>query len=79
MFIKDMIEYLLSAAIALIIVILIKRYVNGPSHNYSHLCLKGKYAIITGGNSGIGAETVKSLALLGCSIIIGARDQQTAQ
>jgi hypothetical protein len=58
---------------------IIKRYVNGPIYDYPHVCLKGRYAVVTGGNSGIGGETAKSLALLGCSVIIGARDGQTAQ
>lgn len=36
--------------------------------------LKGKVAVVTGGNSGIGKETAKGLAKMGCHVIIGARD-----
>ena len=35
--------------------------------------LKGKTAIVTGGNSGIGLETVKALASVGCRIILCSR------
>ena len=38
--------------------------------------LKGKVAVVTGANSGIGKETAKGLAKLGCHVIIGARDIQ---
>lgn len=36
--------------------------------------LTGKTAIVTGGNSGIGYETVKTLADAGAHVIVGARD-----
>ncbi len=35
--------------------------------------LTGKLAVVTGGNSGIGAETAKVLALAGCRVIISSR------
>jgi NAD(P)-dependent dehydrogenase (short-subunit alcohol dehydrogenase family) len=36
--------------------------------------LTGKIAVVTGGNSGIGYETVKALAQAGAQVIVGARD-----
>jgi NAD(P)-dependent dehydrogenase (short-subunit alcohol dehydrogenase family) len=36
--------------------------------------LTGKIALVTGGNSGIGYETVKTLAAAGAQVVVGARD-----
>jgi len=36
--------------------------------------LRGKIALVTGGNSGIGYETVKTLAAAGAQVVVGARD-----
>lgn len=36
--------------------------------------LRGKVAVITGGNTGIGKETALELARQGCTVVIGARD-----
>ncbi|HEU4552713.1 MAG TPA: SDR family NAD(P)-dependent oxidoreductase [Chitinophaga sp.] len=36
--------------------------------------LTGKTALVTGGNSGIGYETVKTLAAAGAQVVVGARD-----
>ncbi|TDW96255.1 SDR family NAD(P)-dependent oxidoreductase [Dinghuibacter silviterrae] len=36
--------------------------------------LTGKIAVVTGGNSGIGFETVKTLAEIGAQVVVGARD-----
>lgn len=36
--------------------------------------LTGKIALVTGGNSGIGYETVKALADRGAQVVVGARD-----
>ncbi len=41
--------------------------------------LKGKTAIVTGGNSGIGLETVKTLANAGATVIVPARDIDKAR
>lgn len=41
--------------------------------------LKGKVAVVTGGNSGIGLETVKALAYAGCRVIMGSRSIEAGQ
>ena len=41
--------------------------------------LQGKRALVTGGASGIGAETVRALAAKGTEVIIAARNQQQAE
>ena len=38
------------------------------------LDLSGKVAVVTGGNSGIGFETAKTLAEAGARVVVGARD-----
>lgn len=40
--------------------------------------LNGKVAIVTGCNSGIGKETVKDLAKLGCRVIMACRNMKEA-
>ena len=41
--------------------------------------LRGKIAIVTGGNTGIGLETVKTLARAGATVIVPARDVEKAK
>ena len=41
--------------------------------------LKGKVAIVTGGNAGIGLETTKVLAAAGATVIVPARDTEKAK
>jgi NAD(P)-dependent dehydrogenase (short-subunit alcohol dehydrogenase family) len=41
--------------------------------------LKGKIAIVTGGNAGIGLETTKVLAAAGATVIVPARDTEKAK
>src|SRR5215831_16491964 len=41
--------------------------------------LNGKIALVTGGNSGIGYETVKTLADAGAVVVVGARDAGKAE
>ena len=52
---------------------LIRRYVaGGKCHVKKNLT--GRVAVVTGGNTGIGKETVRKLAEYDCKVIIGARD-----
>ena len=44
-----------------------------PSNN-----MYGKVVVITGGNTGIGYETAKSLAILGAHVIIACRSEERA-
>ena len=41
--------------------------------------LSGKSAIVTGGNSGIGLETCKALALAGCQVTLCSRSRSAAE
>lgn len=41
--------------------------------------LTGKIAIVTGGNTGIGLETTKTLAAAGATVIVAARDTEKAK
>ncbi|WP_423129298.1 SDR family NAD(P)-dependent oxidoreductase [Gaoshiqia sp. Z1-71] len=43
------------------------------------ICLEGKTAIVTGGNTGIGLETTKILASAGAVVIVPARDTDKAE
>lgn len=52
---------------------------NTPQAPFLEHSLDGKLAFITGGNSGIGFETAKSLALQGCEVIILCRNPKKAE
>ncbi len=41
--------------------------------------MRGKIAIVTGGNTGIGLETTKTLAVAGATVIVPARDIEKAK
>eukprot|EP00930_Biecheleria_cincta_P076243 TRINITY_DN63459_c0_g1_i1.p1 TRINITY_DN63459_c0_g1~~TRINITY_DN63459_c0_g1_i1.p1 ORF type:complete len:376 (+),score=70.51 TRINITY_DN63459_c0_g1_i1:19-1146(+) len=41
--------------------------------------LAGKVAVVTGGNSGIGLETVKALAFAGCKVVLASRSVDAGQ
>ena len=56
-----------------------KKWVDGPRYLVPSLDLKGKYAVVTGGNTGIGFEVVKELAMLDCHVTIGARNKAMAE
>jgi NAD(P)-dependent dehydrogenase (short-subunit alcohol dehydrogenase family) len=66
-------------AVVIVALYFIKQHFRGGKYRHQDIDLKGKTAVITGGNSGIGAETVKYMVSLGCSVIIGARDRKTAE
>lgn len=61
------------------LIVILKLYFRGGQYTIPKVDLSGKYAVVTGGNSGIGAETVKVLCSLGCQVIIGARNRETAE
>ncbi len=63
----------------LLVLALIKWYFRGGRFTVPQVDLSGSFAVVTGGNSGIGAETVRELAKLGCEVVIGARNKQTAE
>jgi len=50
----------------------------GARLSYPTIDLSGKVAIVTGGNTGIGYETAKALALMGAHTIIACRSQEKA-
>jgi retinol dehydrogenase-13 len=52
---------------------LLKRFINGGV-NPHQVSLDGKTVVVTGGNTGIGIETVKSLALMGAHVVLACRD-----
>ena len=68
------------ALVVVVVLILLNKFFNGGSFTIpAGLSLESKCAVVTGGNSGIGAETARQLSELGCSVIIGARDRKTAE
>ena len=50
----------------------------GASLSYPDVDLSGKVAVVTGGNTGIGYETAKVLAVKGAQTIIACRSEERA-
>ena len=48
----------------------------GAKLAYPRVELKDKVAIVTGGNTGIGYETAKALAIMGAHTIIACRSEE---
>jgi NAD(P)-dependent dehydrogenase (short-subunit alcohol dehydrogenase family) len=72
-------DLLIFTSILVLAVLVLKAFFRGGHFKVPKVDLAGKYAVVTGGNSGIGAETVKVLCGLGCEVIIGARSKETAE
>ena len=51
----------------------------GGKLSHPQVDLKDKIAIVTGGNTGIGYETAKALALMGAYTIIACRSEERGQ
>ncbi len=49
------------------------------SNVVSDLDLKGRYAVVTGGHSGLGLETTKALTAVGVDVLVAARNPEAAQ
>lgn len=51
----------------------------GARLSYPDVDLKGKVAVVTGGNTGIGYETAKALARMGAQVVIACRSEERSQ
>ena len=51
----------------------------GGRSSYPQVELKDKVAIVTGGNTGIGYEIAKALAIMGAHTIIACRSEERGQ
>ena len=50
----------------------------GASLSYPTVDLSGRVAVVTGGNTGIGYETCKALAVMGAHTIMACRSEERA-
>lgn len=57
----------------------IYRYLRGTCYKIAGVDLIGKHAIVTGGASGLGEQTVKELVKLNCKILIADSNSIKAQ
>ena len=51
----------------------------GGRLTYPEVDQSGRVAVVTGGNTGIGYETAKGLALLGAHVIVACRSEEKAK
>lgn len=72
-------DYILYILAGIIFIFVLNRYFSGGRFTAHKPNLWGSIAVITGGNTGIGKETVKILAQQGCYVIIGARDTKKSE
>ena len=47
--------------------------------SYPEIDQSGRVAVVTGGNTGIGYETAKGLAVLGAHVVIACRSEERAR
>ena len=75
------IQYQISSATRLHVYTILVRLliVMGGKLSYPQVEMKDKVAIVTGGNSGIGYETTKALAMMGAHTIIACRSEERGQ
>ena len=75
------IQYQISSATRLNVYTILVRLLiaMGGKLSYPQVELKDKVAIVTGGNSGIGYETTKALAMMGAHTIIACRSEERGQ
>ncbi|KAJ3335987.1 Retinol dehydrogenase 12 [Gonapodya sp. JEL0774] len=64
------------AAVVASAVVVHQFYYAGGRNPYNRINLKGKTAIVTGGNTGIGYETALQLAKNGAEVVLACRDSQ---
>ena len=50
-----------------------------PRLSYPEVDQSGRVAVVTGGNTGIGYETAKGLAVLGAHVVIACRSEERAR